>query len=567
MRTLSRRLKPATSLLFMLGMMTLAASSPSAAQGVCRGFDRKHTITRLGGSNAFSPGGTHTRTRAELREFFAANAETIRAILASQGIGNEVANALLDAVRQDTGITERTMRDGERLQWMAYRRHGKAKTIEDVCLDLPGAPPAFVITLPMVTAAETARADCSIDVTTDLQPGGPSTIRVRTAPGARATMEGPAGSRTIIEGGASSWTGPWDDPYRADYAFTVTNEGATTETITTYTFLVPRECLNLAFLGRTEEQRPGKRETCSERRTVPRPELSTCDKLVLDKTEARRGDVVSYQVTGKWVKLELEVLLDGEKLPEARLTGESGTLALTRQGTYTIVATTTNELGEKTRSPACQKSVHVVPDEVVPRWIVRPFAAYLFADGETSGTVNPGSCPCPARTTYGYDNGYGLGMGVERLLSERIGVEARGLYGRLHDRFRIEANGIGITERGTRNYWDLSLGLNVHLTPKRTVDWYAGPFVGYSTVDGHTSLVVDRSLEYDVEGGLTWGAQTGLDWPFGHSLWSLHVGARYTRYAADITYRHTNPTGAVLEQPKSIGLHPITLELGVAYHF
>lgn len=491
MRTLSGRLKPATSLLFMLGMMTLAASSPSAAQDVCRGFDRRHTITRLGERNAFAPGGTQARTRAELQEFFAANAEEIRGILASRGLGDEVAKALLDAVRQDTGITERTMRDGERLKWMAYRRHGKATTIEDVCLDLPGAARAFVITLPLpkVTAGETARADCSIDVTTDLQPGGPSTFRVRTAPGARVTMEGPAGSRTIIEGGASSWTGPWDDPYRADYAFTVTNEGATTETITTYTFLVPRECLNLAFLGRTEEQRPGKRETCSERRTVPRPELST------------------------------------------------------------------------------SKSVHVVPDEVVPHWIVRPFAAYIFAGGETSGTVNPGSCPCPARTTYGYDNGYGLGIGVERLFSERIGVEARGLYGRLHDRFRIEANGIGITERGTRNYWDLSLGLNVHLTPKRTVDWYAGPFVGYSTVDGHTSLVVDRSLEYDVEGGLTWGAQTGLDWPFGHSPWSLHVGARYTRYAADITYRYTNPTGAVLEQPKSIGLHPITLELGVAYHF
>ena len=572
MRTLSRRLKPATSLLFMLGMMTLAASSPSAAQDVCRGFDRRHTITRLGERNAFAPGGTQARTRAELQEFFAANAEEIHGILASRGLGDEVAKALLDAVRQDTGITERTMRDGERLKWMAYRWHGKAKTIEDVCLDLPGAAPAFVITLPLpkVTAGETARADCSIDVTTDLQPGGPSTFRVRTAPGARVTMEGPAGSRTIIEGGASSWTGPWDDPYRAPYAFTVTNEGATTETITTttYTFLMPRECLNLAFLGRTEEQRPGKGETCSERRTVPVPPPSTCDKLVLDKTEARPGDVVSYQVTGKWVNLELEVLLDGEKLPDVRLTGESGTLPLTRQGTYTIVATTTNELGEKTSFPACQASVHVSPDVPVrPHWIVRPFAAYIFAGGETSGTVNPGSCPCPARTTYGYDNGYGLGIGVERLLSERIGVEARGLYGRLHDRFRIEANGIGITERGTRNYWDLSLGLNVHLTPKRTVDWYAGPFVGYSTVDGHTSLVVDRSLEYDVEGGLTWGAQTGLDWPFGHSPWSLHVGARYTRYAADITYRHTNPTGAVLEQPKSIGLHPITLELGVAYHF
>ena len=224
MCTLSRLVKPAASLLFMLGMMTLAASSPSAAQDVCPGFDRKHTITRLGGPNALAPGGGHSRTRAELQAYFAANAETIRAVLASRGIGEEVANALLDAVRQGTGITERAMPEGERLQWMAYRKNGRVATIENVCLNLPGAAPAFEITVPVVTAAETARADCSIDVTTDHQPGGTSTFRVRTAPGARVTMEGPAGSRTIIEGGASTWTGPWDDPYRADYAFTVTNE-------------------------------------------------------------------------------------------------------------------------------------------------------------------------------------------------------------------------------------------------------------------------------------------------------------------------------------------------------
>src|SRR5262245_6052673 len=79
MHTLSRRVTPATSLLFLLGAMVIAAPSPSAAQGVCRGFDEKHTIRKLGGPNAFAPGGTHKRTRAELRKFFAENSETIRA--------------------------------------------------------------------------------------------------------------------------------------------------------------------------------------------------------------------------------------------------------------------------------------------------------------------------------------------------------------------------------------------------------------------------------------------------------------------------------------------------------
>jgi hypothetical protein len=344
----------------------------------------------------------------------------------------------------------------------------------------------------------------------------------------------------------------------------VTNEVATTETVTSYTFLVPRECLNLAFVGRTEEQRAGKPATCSQRRPVPRPvkppEPPTCT-VVVDVTEAGRGDVVGYRVTGEWVKLDLQVLHDGTPLAEPHLTSERGTLALSQRGTYTIVASVNNAPGD---TDVCRASVEVVGAD----WIVRPFVAYLMVgDEETSATVGLGDCPCPADTTCGYDGGFGLGLSVERLLSQRIGVEARGLYGRLDDRFWIGANGIGITESEARDYWDLSLGLNVHLIPERAVDWYAGPFVGYCTVDGHTSFVVDRSLEYDAEGDLTWGAQMGLDWPFGASPWSLHLGARYTRYAVDMTYRYTDPDGAVFEEPKSVDLDPITLELGVAYHF
>jgi hypothetical protein len=188
MNTLSRLVKPSATLLFMLGLMTLAASSASAAQNVCPGFDRKHTITRLGGPNALAPGGGHNRTRAELQAFFAANTESLRAVLASQGLGKDVVDGLFEAVRQGTHMTERSMPEGERLQWMAYRKAGRIVTIENVCLNLRGSAPAFEIIVPVVVAVGTARADCSIDVTTDHQPGGTSSFRVRTAPGARVTL-------------------------------------------------------------------------------------------------------------------------------------------------------------------------------------------------------------------------------------------------------------------------------------------------------------------------------------------------------------------------------------------
>ena len=416
----------------------------------------------------------------------------------------------------------------------------------------------------MVTAAPAALADCSLDVAVDCQPGGSGTFRVQTAPGARVTLEGPAGTRTINEGGTSAWSGPVDDPYRAGYTFAVSNEAATAETVTTYTFLVPRECLNLAFVGLTEEQRPGPPATCTDRRALTPPVCPVppvaCT-VTLDLTTARRGDVAGYQVTGTWASLDLEVLHDGTPLAEPKLTSERGTLDLPLRGTYTMVATVNNVVGDEA---SCRASVEVVGAD----WIVRPFAAFLATgDAKMKGSVTPGDCPCTADTTYGCDDGYGLGIGVERLLTERVGVEARAMFGRLDSQFSIGANGVGIEDDTTLDTWDLSLGVNFHLLPDGPVDWYAGPFVGYLSLADRTLLVVDRSLEYDAESDLTYGAQMGLDWPFGDSDWSLHFGARYTRASLDLTQRDTDPDGAVFEQSEPVDLDPITLELGVAYHF
>ncbi|MCP4591849.1 MAG: porin family protein [bacterium] len=556
----------AASLLLMLGMIILAGSSPVAAQGVCSDFDKKHTITKLGGPNALGPGGL--QTRAELKDYFAKHNEEVVSILASQGLGKEVAHALLAAIREDSGITERDMAKGEQLEWMAYRSDGKVRTIPKVCLRLSGTAPAFEIAVEVVTATKAAKADCSIKVTTDCQPGGTSSFQVRTAPGAQVTLKGPAGTSTITKDGDSTWTGPIDDPYQADYTFTVTNQAETSETVTTYTFLVPRECVNLALVRQPEKRVADAPVTCSEDRALskpvcPVPPPPTCA-IDLDKTEVRRGESVSYKVTGTWAKLDLQLMHEGTPLAEPVLTSKSGTFVPGRRGTYTVIATATNELGD---THTCRASVEVVGAD----WIVRPFGALLIVDGETSGLVGTNyknkNCPCPVSTTFGYDDGYGLGFNVERLFNERIGIEARVLHARLDDELWIGANGLGITDGDTRDYWDLSLGLNVHLTPNHKIDWYVGPYVGYSDLEGHKSFAVDQSLEHETDGSVTWGVQTGLDWPFGSSPWSLHVGARYTGYKADVIRRYTDSAGAVFEQPDSLDIDPITIEVGVAYHF
>ncbi len=563
MRREYRPVSAAAPLLLMVVMMMAAASRPAVAQDVCPGFDRAHTITALGGRHAFAPGGVETLP--DVQATFERYAEEIRAALAQEGLGDEVADALLAVVRQGDGITERPMPQGERLQWMAYRKDGTVATIDNVCLRLRRAAPAFEITVPVLTAATTPSVDCGIDVATDCRPGSTSTFQVRSAPGARVTLDGPGGTRTVIEGGQTTWTGPIEEPYDADYTFTVTNEAATVETVTTYTFLVPRECLNLALVGESRQQRPGSPVSCTERRTVARPACPVppppaCT-IDLERVEARRGEEVGYRVTGRWTELELELAHNGTPVSEPALTAEQGELRLAKRGAYTLIGTVTNEVGDTATCVARLEAAGV-------DWIVRAFAAYLMPDDATvRGAVSPGGCPCAADTAYGYGNGFGFGLGVERLLSERLGVELRGLYARPDDDFRIEANGVGISSSDRRDYWDLSLGLNVHLLPDHRLDWYVGPFVGYSEVQGGTLLVVERSLEYDAQGDVSWGAQTGLDWPFGDGPWALHAGARYTWYDADIGHRYTDPQGAVHQQPKSLGLDPFTLELGLAYRF
>jgi hypothetical protein len=565
MGTPTRTESAAATLLIVLGVMTSVGPSVAAAQDACAGFDRKHTITKLGGPNAVGPGGL--QTRSELQAYFAANSDEIRSILASQGLGRDVADALLSAVREGTGIRERTMPEGDRLEWMAYRKGGEVRTVEKICLNLVGTAPAFEIDVPVITATETATADCGLEVTTDCRPGGVSTFHVRAAPGAQVALESPTGTRPIIDGNEPSWTGPMDEPYQATSAFAVSNAAMTTETVTTYTFVVPRECVNLSFVGQIESQRPGPPVTCSERRpqpVCPVPPPPTCA-IDLDATELHRGDTVGYQVTGEWAEIDLELLHDGAVVGEPALTSEGGTFVVTERGTYTVVGTASNELGD---THSCRASVEVTGSD----WIVRPFGAFLMVGSDrTEGAVVPPtslkSCPCPPDAAYGYDDGYGFGISVERRLGERFGLEARGLYGRLDNTFSIGGNGIGITERDTVDYLDLSVGLNIHLTLNRDLDWYVGPFVGYGDIGGHESLAFARSLKYEPDGAVTFGAQTGLDWPLGDGPWALHGGARYTVGAPDVVRRYTNAAGAVSEQSESLHIDPITVELGVGYRF
>lgn len=551
----------AAILLLVLGTILAAAATPAAAQAqgqnVCEGFDKKHTVTKWGGPKAFSEDGA--QSIVELQEYFAANESDIRAVLSSQGLGQDVADALFETVRQGVRINERNVRAGERLHWMAYREDDEPKVIEDLCVNTRRDYSAFEIEVP-VGGDAMGGPGCDLDVSTDCDPDGDSVFRVRTSPGATVTMTGPGGTQTVIEGGGTSWSGTIDDPYQAEYTFEVTNEGAARESVTTYVFLAPKVCINLALIDERESEREGPAETCSESETLQPPVCPVpAARCVIDvePDEVRRGDEVQYEVTGHWVDLDLDVERNGEPADRPVLTGDRGTAEFPRAGTWTIVGTATNEVGD---TDVCEATVEVTGGD----WIVRPFAAWISPDDEEVTTSSVNAAGLPVRTFYNYDDGYGLGLSVERLFNDRVGLEGRGVYAILDDAYMIDIGEQWEMTEDEADYWNLSLGLNFHLTPDSNVDWYIGPFIGFAGIDGNSFDLLGRDVERDADGDFIWGGQVGLDWPFGDSAWALHLGARYTDFSADIEAAGADEPNRDLGE---IGLDPITVEIGLAYHF
>ena len=208
----------------------------------------------------------------------------------------------------------------------------------------------------------------------------------------------------------------------------------------------------------------------------------------------------------------------------------------------------------------CEATVEVVGGD----WIVRPFAAWISPNDEEAITVGTTAEGLPVRTFYNYDDGYGLGLSVERLFNDRVGLEGRGVFAQLDDMYEIDIGALWEMTDDEVDYWNLSLGLNFHLTPESNLDWYVGPFIGWASIDGNEFNLLERNVVRDADGDFIWGGQVGLDWPFGDSAWGLHLGARYTAFSTDIEAEGADEPNRELDE---LNLDPITVELGLAYHF
>lgn len=181
-----------------------------------------------------------------------------------------------------------------------------------------------------------------------------------------------------------------------------------------------------------------------------------------------------------------------------------------------------------------------------------------------------------------FDSGFGVAGSAEYRWSTRFGVELGALGGVESDvRFGPTVGpeaGSTFGSVGALSYSALTAGLNIHLTPAKRVEIYAGPILArivYSDfqvnfglgldigfgLDGLT-VQVDETINLpaviEIDDDLALGAVVGLDAPLGTGGWSFN-GA--------IKYLDTGAEGSLGGSVSEFGFDPLILGIGFGYRF
>ncbi len=187
-------------------------------------------------------------------------------------------------------------------------------------------------------------------------------------------------------------------------------------------------------------------------------------------------------------------------------------------------------------------------------WVARPFLFGFFPRGsEQKRDILLSSGP--ARESFELDNGYGVGFALERRLGPVVGIEGAMLVGRGDSTFRLDNGTASASDSHDTTFYALTAGPNFHLLGCDGADLYLGPFLGYGGFADPNYWVDGHHFAATFDGRFLWGAQLGLDVPFGGaSAWGFHGGLRYMDLSQDT-------------DAGSIKVNPLIAEIGLSYRF
>lgn len=214
-------------------------------------------------------------------------------------------------------------------------------------------------------------------------------------------------------------------------------------------------------------------------------------------------------------------------------------------------------------NPAATARQHAGEDagEDAGRWVVRGFGARIEADGDTLRSGPPiDPLPPVVEHSLTLEDGSGVGLALEYRATRRLGVEALALAADLDADFRLRSiDPPAPTTRVTRDVSSdlLGVGLNVHLTPGRRVDLYAGPLVALVRYGDLRAEAGDLVFSADFDDDTALGVTLGADVLLGSS----------GRWAATGTLRRLWSTTEVVDTGAELDVDPWIASAGIAYRW
>lgn len=430
-------------------------------------------VTHLGGAHAvarpaFKDLANLQRRLPELEASFRA------AVAKDPSLGPDAADALLDALRSGTGVTQRSMRRDEPIHWMAYQpKPGQFGVLAPACLQLGRSYDAFEVTvmLPGKVAAAQPKAECRIQATRDCTAAGTGIVIDLQGSSPNATVSLDIEGQPTRDLGARGERWTFEDPGPYDATLTVRAQvaAAAPPPARALHFLIPKICGNLTYLGETS--------------AAPTPAEGDLEPILCE----RSVHVAQCAVTA----------------PPTAMAPE----------------------------PMAPKPT-VVADRCEAGWVARGFLLGLFPTGSDLNrdlVLASG----PAWETFSLDSGYGLGASLERRFGLVVGLEVAALAARGDSEYRFTQGGTTGTDTHSTNFLALTVGPNFHFLGCDGVDLYAGPFVGYGGFADPNYRVAGNNFVASFDRDFLWGAQLGLDVPFRGGPWAFHAGLRYLELDQD----------------------------------
>ncbi len=571
-----------TLALTFLAISLVATPSSAANDQVCQDYDRKHTVKGLGGDHSFHKASEKT-TCEQLQELLKhrrpgeTHWQELTKILKGRGLGH-LAGKLWSAIEGcGENVKETQIENADTLYWMTFRKSGGATSVgadakAGVCFDVGRKTyNAFEITVTETDEGKWDKSQVNCDL--KLTGGGACAVKdpitLEATSGATVKVSGQSEPLTPTSSGENQYTYP--APQAGSYSFDATWPGKTskrTTKTTTHTFVVPKVCLNLAYNGSKEDTTTEERNVCknqdpkaeTHKVTVTHevPDCKASLSVTADPPVVKRGEPIQVTISGDNDKRKVVFKKDGEQVNAsqdgseiAELT-ESGAISFKQAGAYSLEGTASRCEG------ICMDKATAEPVVVTvkPGWTARFFGVRVDPDEGPfrESSIRPNGVS--ERSHLHLDGGAGAGAELEYHFNERIGLAASAIFANLGSELFFDLDDEWESDEDDVSFLSFLIGPNFHLTPDKKADVYLGLFVGLVDLGSTSYQVLGETQRRSFDADTAFGAQLGVDIPFGQKGWGVNLAARYL----DMTVE----TG---EDGPEVAADPLILQAGFSYKF